>query len=92
MVGLEYPFWREDLSFVADFISGTNSASVAVIGAQWTISEKKGWQISLGAQLPSPSSGNDYGAVFELTKFPTSFSKAAKQPTAFLTNLNSEMV
>lgn len=87
MVGLEYPLWREDLSFVADFISGTNSASVAVIGGQWTISEKKGWQISLGAQLPSPSSGNDYGAVFELTKFPPSFSKAAKQPTAFQSQL-----
>jgi len=30
MTGVEYPLWREDLSFVADFISGTNSASVAV--------------------------------------------------------------
>ena len=76
MAGIEYPLWREDVSFVADFISGTNSASVAVIGAQWTLSEKKGWQISLGAQLPSPSSSNDFGAVFELTKFPPSFSKA----------------
>lgn len=75
MVGTEYPLWREDISLVADFISGTNSASVAVIGTQWTLSEKKGWQISLGAQLPSPHSGNDYGAVFELTKFPPSFSK-----------------
>ena len=76
MTGVEYPLWRENLSFVADFISGTNSASVAVIGAQWTLSEKKGWQVSLGAQLPSPNSGNGYGAVFELTKFPPSFAKS----------------
>lgn len=78
MAGIEYPLLGEELSFVADFISGTNRASVAVIGAQWTISQKTGWQISLGAQLPSPWSGNDYGAVFELTKFPPSFSKASK--------------
>jgi hypothetical protein len=77
MTGIEYPLWREKLSFVADFLSGTNSASVGVIGAQWTLSEKQGWQVSLGAQLPSPNSGNDYGAVFELTKFPPSFSKSA---------------
>jgi len=38
--------------------------------------EKKGWQVSLGAQLPSPGSGNDYGEVFELTKFPRSFGKS----------------
>ena len=87
MVGIEYPLWREDLRFVADYISGTNSASVAVIGAQWTISEKKGWQISLGAQLPSPSSGNDYGAVFELTKFPPSFAKSKKEPLAIQSQL-----
>ncbi len=76
MTGIEYPIFCEELSFVADFISGTNSSSVAVIGAQWTFSEKKGWQVSLGAQLPSPGSGNDYGAVFELTKIPPSFGKA----------------
>ncbi|MCY2984213.1 MAG: hypothetical protein NTY15_11355 [Planctomycetota bacterium] len=75
MTGIEYPIICEEFSFVADFISGTNSNSVAVIGAQWTFSEKKGWQVSLGAQLPSPGSGNDYGAVFELTKFPPSFGK-----------------
>lgn len=83
MAGIEYPLWREDLSFVADFISGNNSASVAVIGAQWTFSEKKGWQISLGAQLPSPLSSNDFGAVFELTKFPPLLAKSAKNPLGF---------
>ena len=79
MLGIEYPLWRDDLSFVADYISGTNSASVAVIGAQWTISKKQGWQVSLGAQLPSPHSGNLYGAVFELTKFPPVLAKASKE-------------
>ena len=83
MAGIEYPLWREDLSFVADFISGTNGASVAVIGAQWTFSEKKGWQISLGAQLPSPLSSNDFGAVFELTKFPPLLGKSPKEPLGF---------
>jgi len=78
MAGIEYPLWREHLSFVANFISGTNSVSVAVIGGQWTLSEKKGWQVSFGAQLPNPGSSNDYGAVFELTKFPPSFAKAPK--------------
>jgi len=78
MAGIEYPLWREDLSFVADFISGTNGASVAVIGGQWTFSKENGWQVSLGAQLPSPGSDNGYGAVFELTKFPPSFAKAEK--------------
>ncbi len=79
MLGIEYPLWRDDLSFVADYISGTNSSSVAVIGAQWTISKKQGWQVSLGAQIPSPHSGNFYGAVFELTKFPPILAKASKE-------------
>jgi hypothetical protein len=79
MCGVEYPLWRDDVSLVADFISGTNNASVAVVGGQWTLSEKKGWQLSLGAQLPSPHSGNDYGAVFEITKFPPSFAKSSKE-------------
>ena len=78
MAGVEYPLWRDDLSFVADYISGTNSASVAVIGGQWTFSKKQGWQVSLGAQIPSPHSENFYGAVFELTKFPPVLAKAAK--------------
>ena len=79
MLGIEYPLWRDDLSFVADYISGTNSSSVAVFGAQWTISKKQGWQVSLGAQIPSPHSGNFYGAVFELTKFPPILAKASKE-------------
>ncbi len=79
MLGIEYPLWRDDLSFVADYISGTNSSSVGVIGAQWTISKKQGWQVSLGAQIPSPHSGNFYGAVFELTKFPPVLAKSSKE-------------
>ena len=75
MAGIEYPTWNENVSFVADFISGNNSSSVSVIGGQWTFSRRLGWQISLGAQLPTYGSGNDYGAVFELTKFPPSFAK-----------------
>ena len=79
MAGIEYPLGRDDLSFVADYVSGTNSASVAVVGAQWTISKKQGWQVSLGVQIPSPYSGNLYGAVFELTKFPPLLAKEKKE-------------
>lgn len=75
LFGMEYPTWNENLHFVADYLSGTNSASVGVIGLQWTVSKELGWQISLGGQLPSPGSGNDYGAVFELTKIPGSFKR-----------------
>ena len=75
MAGLELPLIDEKFSFVSDIIAGTNDASVAVIGGQYTLSKRLGWQISMGAQLPSPGSGNDYGAVLELTKFPRSFSR-----------------
>jgi len=73
LAGIEYPIREDRLSLVADYMSGTNSASVAVIGFQANISKELGWQISLGGQLPSPGSTNDYGAVFELTKVPPSF-------------------
>jgi len=73
LAGIEYPTWNENVALVADYISGTNSGSVGVIGFQWYVSKELGWQISLGGQLPSPGSGNDYGAVFELTKVPPSF-------------------
>lgn len=73
LLGVEHPTRCDRLALVADYISGTNSSSVAVIGFQWYLSKELGWQISLGGQLPSPGSGNDYGAVFELTKIPSSF-------------------
>ena len=53
--------------------------------------EKKGWQISLETQLPSPLSGNDFGAVFELTKFPLLLAKSTKEPLVFQSQLRLTM-
>ena len=72
LLGVEVPVFDEKFAIVGDYLSGTNSASVGVIGFQWYLSRELGWQISLGGQLPAPGSGNDYGAVFELTKLPPS--------------------
>jgi hypothetical protein len=51
---------------MGDFISGSSDISVAVLG--FVVFLPQHWQISLGAQIPSPNSQNDYGMVFELTK------------------------
>lgn len=82
MLGTEIPLVGDDLSFVGDYISGDNGSSVAVLGLQWTVSRKHGWQISFGGQLPSPGSGNGYGAVFELTKYPPTFGRSPKAEIA----------
>lgn len=73
MLGVEYPLIRDRFSLVADALAGSNDSSVVVVGGQYTLSQRLGWQISLGAQLPFPGSKNDYGVVVELTKFPKSF-------------------
>ena len=70
MIGTEIPLIPNRLSFVADYISGQTDVSVAVIGFQYTMDPKQGWMISMGAQIPSPGSGNPYGVVVEFTKAP----------------------
>ncbi len=65
MLGAEVPIIPEKLSFQFDWLGGTNDISVAVVGGVYTF--QSGWQLSLGAQLPSPRSGNPYGVVLELT-------------------------
>ena len=66
MLGCEYPLIPEKLHLMADWLGGNNKISVAVIGAVVELPDR--WQLSLGAQLPSPGSHNDYGMVVELTR------------------------
>jgi len=66
MAGAEYPLLENKLHLMGDFISGSNDISVSVLG--FVVFLPKDWQLSLGAQLPSPSSSNEYGLVFEITK------------------------
>ena len=66
MLGLEYPVIPDKIHFMADWLGGTNQISVAVIGA--VVELPRHWQLSAGAQLPSPGSHNPYGMVFELTR------------------------
>ena len=68
MVGYDIPTMIEKVDLVGDYISGTSAISLAVLGAVWDMTEN--WQLSLGAQLPSPHSGNAYGAVVEFTLIP----------------------
>ncbi|MCC6811166.1 MAG: hypothetical protein IT381_27295 [Deltaproteobacteria bacterium] len=69
MVGVEIPLWQGYIHAQADWMIGLNDVSVAVIGAVAYIG--KSFQLSAGAQLPSPGTGNDYGGVLELTYTPT---------------------
>ena len=66
MTGIDYPLIENKLHLMGDLISGNTDISVAVLGAVLFLPYK--WQLSLGAQLPSPGSNNDYGMVFEITK------------------------
>lgn len=68
MAGAEIPLWHEHFHFLADYISGNNDMSVAVVGGVFFLPSN--WQLSLGAQLPSPGSGNEYGTVIEFTYLP----------------------
>ncbi len=48
---------------MADLMRGNNAVGVAVV----YLSDN--WQLSLGEQLPSSDSDNDYGMVFEITNY-----------------------
>ncbi len=66
MAGTEIPIVKDKFHFQADIITGTRDISVAVIGGVFFLPKK--WQISIGAQVPLPGSGNPYGAVVEITQ------------------------
>ncbi len=66
MAGTEIPIIKDKFHFQADVITGYRDISVAVIGGVFFLPKK--WQISLGAQVPLPGTGNPYGVVVELTQ------------------------
>ncbi|MEW5742045.1 MAG: hypothetical protein AB1938_24230 [Myxococcota bacterium] len=68
MAALEWtaiPGW---LALQADLMFGRHESAVAVVGASLLL--KYGWQLSVGALLPSPLSDNDFGVVVEVTRVP----------------------
>jgi hypothetical protein len=68
MAGIEFPLIENKMHLMGDLLSGNNGISVAVLGMVFYLPSN--WQLSFGAQLPAPSSHNDYGMVFEITKLP----------------------
>jgi len=69
LLGLEIPVWENRIHAQADWVIGLNDVSVIVVGAVIYIG--RSFQLSVGAQLPSPGSGNHFGGVLELTYVPT---------------------
>ena len=65
LLGCEIPIVPKTFSLQADWIGGNNDLSVIVLGGVYTL--KSGWQVSFGAQLPTPRSNNEFGVVLELT-------------------------
>lgn len=65
LLGAEIPVIPERLSVQADWVGGHNEISVIVLGGVMTF--RKGWQLSLGVQIPSPGSPNPHGSVMEYT-------------------------
>lgn len=68
LLGYDIPIVKDRFNLVGDYISGQSDISVAVLGGVFQLSEH--CQLSVGAQLPSPRSGNPYGSVIELTYVP----------------------
>jgi hypothetical protein len=66
LFGMEIPIIKDKLHFQADWITGNRDISTVVVGA--VIMFPNEWQLSLGAQLPTPRSHNPYGLVLELTR------------------------
>lgn len=68
LFGCDIPVVKDKFHFMADIITGRHDLSVIVVGGVFFL--PGGWQLSLGAQLPTPRSGNQYGGVLELTYVP----------------------
>ncbi len=65
-IGIEFPVISGKFHLMGDWITGNNAVGLAVVGVVLYLPEN--WQLSLGAQLPTPESQNDYGMVFGITK------------------------
>ena len=69
LLGFEFPIIEHYWHAQGDWVIGFNAISVAVVG--FVVFIGKNFQISAGAQFPSPGSGNGFGGVLELTYVPT---------------------
>lgn len=69
LFGFEIPLWEHVLHAQGDWVIGLNDLSVAVVG--FVVFIGKNFQISAGAQLPSPGTSNLFGGVLELTYVPS---------------------
>ena len=66
LAGFDLSIVKQKLNVVGDVTSGTNSMSVVNTGFEFFL--PKEWSITLAAQFPLPGSGNDRGAVIQITK------------------------
>lgn len=64
-LGFEYALIPNELTVIADYINGNSSLSEGVVGFGYYASVH--WIVSAGWQIPAPNSGNEHGAVLELT-------------------------
>jgi hypothetical protein len=67
MVGFEVPIMGRHLRAVGDWILGTNQDSFAALGLESIFDADGRWDLALGARLPSPRSGNDYGMIVQIS-------------------------
>jgi hypothetical protein len=66
MIGFEVPLIGPQLRVVGDWLIGTNKECVAAIGFESIFDSEGRWDLAVGARLPSPRSGNDYGAIVQI--------------------------
>jgi hypothetical protein len=66
MTGVDIQLIKDKVNFVGDLISGNSSLSVINTALEFSL--PKQWSITLGAQIPMPASGNNPGAVVQLSK------------------------
>jgi hypothetical protein len=66
MLGFEVPLLGPKLRIVGDWMIGTNEDSVAGLGFESIFDSEGRWDLALGAQLPSPRSGNDYALIVQV--------------------------
>jgi hypothetical protein len=67
MLGVEVPIIGRKLRAVADWIIGTNEDCFAAFGLESIFDAAGRWDLALGARLPSPRSGNDYGMIVQIS-------------------------
>jgi hypothetical protein len=65
MFGLAIPF-NKKWELQADYLSGSSPLSVITAGLNYQLTNK--WSISAGAQIPGPSTDNDFGITLQTTR------------------------